>query len=229
MPQWLMVFFTLVIAGTTLWNGYVISGQWGEMQKQVNVMEANLSQTNRLLDLTDKQIALTRQAIDVSTRSAAAAERASRTAQRSLEISNRAWVGMESLRLKKLLSTDEDTNIEFRFKNTGRSPAINITVEIDIQTEKSPRTSGPSGQLHTALSNAAMAPGQVYLTDTSTAPKKPPADLVQLLNSGDKIFYFYAVITYEDTFRKRRTTKVCGLLRRNSTKFSLCDHHNSMK
>lgn len=119
--DWLMVFFTFLIALAALTYTWYAGEQWKVMNKQLDVMSRSLQQTAKTVELA-------REEVKAAQKGAETAEEQARITRRSMEIAQRAWIGLTDVKITRELAPNEGIITEVILKNTGRTPAYSVNV-----------------------------------------------------------------------------------------------------
>ena len=121
----------------------------------------------------------------------------------SRELENRAWIGVKSI---EAVDGHGGVTIKLTFINGGNSPAI-VTMKIEGKVRyDSPPDDFQFPPFETMGSSLTLFPGQEYVHHILLPGKLPvfakPA-------TPDHAFYLYGDLDYDDTFKRRHTTKFC--------------------
>lgn len=160
--------------------------------------------------------------MDASVKQSQAALQASIDASRN---DQRAWVGVEGFDGKAEI--DKRLIITVALKNTGKTPAINLTVSENatpVDAGKEP----PLIDIPVEHSQGMLFPNQLYtvpLNVTSRRTQGLDAHDYQLITSGAVVIYAYGTITYSDVFGRKHWTKFCSYLAPGGG-FNVCKTHN---
>jgi hypothetical protein len=143
-------------------------------------------------------------------------------------VGQRAFLGVPKLSLGAV-SEGQAASVEVQVENSGRTPAINITIQSKLDYRDSAIPEKPDyGRSAGNNSIATLLPG-------ASAPviifgeRGLLSTEVQAFKDLKSKFYAYGLIQYEDVFGARHTTRFCGWYNIAKKSFTFCDSHNEMK
>jgi len=207
------------LAGLTLLSSKESSlNTLGEMQKQSSAMQ-------NAATAAKSQAATSQKALDASIESS--------------RLDQRAWIGVtEAVPPATMDEFHKPTFIKEGFPvflgvvitNSGKSPArkavslIN-TILLPKTTEFSPYYGTPEFAKNVKPGIDVIFPG-MRMTQTPTPRAPLNAAEVQIIKSGESIFYMYGKIGYEDVFGKPHWTTFCMFLARTGDRFYSCHTYN---
>ena len=141
----------------------------------------------------------------------------------ALEISNRAYVGMEAIGLTKPLTVGEAIEAGVVFRNTGRTPAYDVAVATAIDVTSTPLTEIPKRPpASLPLSRSNLIPNNVARMSNRTDRTYSRAD-IDLIKAGKAWIYVWGWIDYRDEFGKQREGNFCAQYNpATDTSFSPC-------
>ena len=144
-------------------------------------------------------------------------------AQRTLEVSQRAKIGIEFNDYK--IEAGKPAVASILIKNSGPMPATEMIARISWTTTETPLPdNAPPVHSQGQESRAVLSSAIPHLM-----PIKVPAfseTLVQRIKSGEMLFYLWGKITYDDGFGKERHTAFCGVHTRDDDKWKICPNNN---
>jgi hypothetical protein len=148
-------------------------------------------------------------------------------AKDNVRVGLRAYLGVQTMNFGKI-TEGERTKVEVIIENTGRTPAMNVTLtsrldyrDSDISDDPDYRTQPePESKLSilSGFSHPAIVFGERGLFKN---------EVEDLVNQKTR-FYSYGVIQYDDVFGERHTTKYCGWYNFEKTSFTSCRNHNQI-
>jgi hypothetical protein len=145
---------------------------------------------------------------------------------RTREIENRAYFGIKNAFLKIPPASGREINPTVEFVNAGRTPALNIKIDIGIGLL--PRTVPeklPENVNHLP-GRSVVLPGE-NLAQTILPPSLSDQDFSMRIKSGFLV-YLWGTIEYDDFFGKHHTTEFCFFNdNMNNTNFVVCPSHNT--
>ena len=163
-----------------------------------------------------------------ATKSASAARDSATAATENIRVGQRAFLGVQKLTLGEV-SEGQPASVEVQVENSGRTPAINMTIQSRLDYRDSALPENPDyGRSAGNDSVATVLPGASHRNIIFGERGILPAD-VQAFKDLKSKFYAYGLIRYEDVFGTRHTTRFCGWYNIAKKSFTFCDSHNEMK
>jgi hypothetical protein len=126
-----LAFFTLIAAAASIYQSIILSGQLAEMQGAATDMKTSIEATNRLAKAAENYTSEAKRLADIGMQSRDIANSAMQSSRAALERSQRAWIAPIDAEIDPntplVLGA---TKISFRvvFQNTGKEPALDLTV-----------------------------------------------------------------------------------------------------
>lgn len=166
-------------------------------------------------------------------RSADAAKSAADTAATSLQIDQRAWVGLVKVSFSEStprISAGNPLDINVQFKNLGKTPAYNVVGHANATIL--PLTSNMWDHSVNGSRFGLVQPnGDVWTTvspflDFHNQPIPLSKEPIDQLKSGKLVVYVVGWMTYEDLFHNPHWVELCYHLLNNLEAFAACDDHN---
>ena len=126
-------------------------------------------------------------------------------AEGPMQMEQRAWIGFSPPQTHPLISDGGGFGIELR--NFGRTPALQTLVTDYVVIEELDKLTGaqetPS---YHPVNVGTLMPGNAFATEVRF---KTSAEGVQSLSAGKVRVVNYAVVTYEDIFHRKHTSRSC--------------------
>jgi hypothetical protein len=148
-----------------------------------------------------------------------------------IELDQRAWVGVTAI--SGSWEVGKPVTITIEFKNTGKTPAINITIvrygekirinELpNFDIEKIAKKEG-------IISTGTIMPGGIGSIPVPIAAdwqSQPRDNLITEVLTGKQLFCIHGIINYEDIFRKPHWTTFCYIYNKEAKAYGPYDGHN---
>ena len=136
---------------------------------------------------------------------AAPPQSASVDAAESTELEQRAWIGISLPQTHPLTSDGGGFGVELR--NFGKTPAVQTLVTDYVVIEGLDELTGAQeASSYRPLPVGTLMPGSAFATDVRF---KTSAEGVHSLSTGKVRVVNYALVTYEDVFHRKHTTRAC--------------------
>jgi hypothetical protein len=218
---------TIVIAVATIKYTTYARRQWEEMHSQVQALVAGVKQNETLITLAKDQLEVIRQTADAAQGSAETAEVQTRITRRMLEIGERPWVGMESIKMTSAFVANEPLTTAIVIRNTGSSPGINVVGKSRVAWGPGELPEDPPyGEGDSPGSVGTLFPGNT-VSHTLETTRGLSAQEIEAIKGGRMFFYVFGFIEYDDIFGKRHKTRYCGHYRPTKGQlFSICSRYN---
>jgi hypothetical protein len=133
-----------------------------------------------------------------------------RSTEHSIEVSNRAWVGIKEATLTKELQAGERPSAIVMYVNKGNTPALRVKVRANMGfTDRQP--SEPMANLPGVMEESVgvFLPESDKVGTPVMSTEAMPEDFLRQVNEGKKRLYVWGVIEYEDVFGNAHTTRYC--------------------
>lgn len=207
----------------------------------LNEIRSSSTDTRNLAVAASKQADASRIIADAAKSAAETAKDALTSTVENARMDQRAWVAADSIlsdppRLKEGIVA----NVAVNFRNSGKSPALYLSVvgKVDPVGSASALTFsyengtikrfgvlGPGGICSTSFAVASMNP-------KTRAPEPLTGTLFQQLVSGNIVWYFHGVVRYRDVFGRSHLTTFCYYMHDppGATAFGgdrACEGHNN--
>jgi hypothetical protein len=145
----------------------------------------------------------------------------------SFHLDQRAWIGIGDAVIT--LNVTDPEKVTLTIKNVGKTPATEIVSQIGISEQPrghelkladlkylgDPSRSGtlfPGASTWIGKNLEAVAPGQT--------------DEINVLKSGDRFAYVFAIVNYNDVFNKPHWTHSCGVIQKDLVSIHACKIYN---
>jgi len=229
-PESITALATVALAVATFANSILVGCQFSVMRAQLSEMQSAGHQADRMIDTADRTA-------KASEQSAAQARAALDATIESNRLDQRAWIAIETLTTPPV-KVGEQLQIEIAYRNSGRTPATNVTSLMRIEPvrpggrvlftyEDIPKTSvgfvGPSGaQVNRLGAGRTRTAGSMFLFNED--------DLRDLLNG--RVHYFtHGEIDYSDIFGRQHWLTFCFQLQIAAATvrplWEACSDHNA--
>jgi hypothetical protein len=154
-----------------------------------------------------------KEAAEAAMQGVAISQGSSAAAEEQFRLDQRAWVSMETVSFTDPLKVGEPIKIVIETRNTGRTPALEVTMEQNLSfkepTESEIRRPIPPIGSVDRIGPVAMAPGSVRGQFSHSVGTLTQTDMERIIG-GTATFCVYGHIKYWDIFRrKRRNTYFC--------------------
>lgn len=229
LSEWLMVIFTGVIA-------FYAYSQYTEMHGATDYARRQTEAAEKIQAAADRQaIAASNFAASANNlegtinsaekdlkQTAANSERSIKATQDAIRLEQRAWVTIDSQRLKTL-EQDKIASAEIEIVNAGKTIAkggdsrsyILLPATKLIQYE-------PFGTQKKPISLGVMFPNSHYFLVTSTDDKLTDMQVREVQN-GSRFLYVWGDLNYTDVFGIKHHSNFCGFYDPPTHRFNLCD------
>ena len=141
----------------------------------------------------------------------------------------RAWVTVKGANLTQFREGQPITAL-IVFLNSGKSPALNVTIHNNIQLRDSPvpipMPLTPANALALAPSIGVAAP-QGEFGNSITSKGILIAQNIEDIWQNKKRLYVWGRIKYDDIFKQQRSTDYCLVNKVGTTNFDACPNNNS--
>jgi hypothetical protein len=195
------------------------------------IIASKESAKNTLIEM-QAQTAAQQTAADASKIAAAAAlsqaansEKALNTTIDNFHSEQRAWIGMLGVKNLKI-SAGQEAKFEVLFENTGKSPALNV--EVDVTGKSIPSNAEmtftyptPSG----IRSNMVVQPGMREMIP-SAGGTIPTGEQIEAIKTGQAILYLYGKVSYNDVFNIPHHTTFCVIIQPDLSTGIDCEEYN---
>jgi hypothetical protein len=115
---------TKVLAGAAIASTFISAGSLWVIKGQLNEMVSSGEDTKTLINASKTQA-------DAAKKQAEAAATSAETARQAMLYAQRAWVGPVDARIDGKIEAGKDTTVVVSLRNTGREPALNVSIERD--------------------------------------------------------------------------------------------------
>ena len=218
-----LVFTSLLVAFGTLFYA-------GAAVVQVYIMEAAAKatgeQTQKLITQAEKNAAAAQSFAASADKIDNAIRNANAIAMRAIDVGNRPWMGVKSLKIDLQVGKPTRTNVNFT--NFGKSPAEHFVIHMGYDLDKGcpsanfkytiGRTKG--GPLHPekeATSESTVMPGEsTHNLESVDEHTVPDAQAMFLLNTHKTHLYFYGEADYSDWHGGKHHTHFCTIYAPNA-------------
>jgi hypothetical protein len=214
----------------------IMQGQLSVMDRQLSEMEDSGKQTDRIIAADERlakamedNVANEKEALaqskKISDKNLAQSKSSLEAAIALSRSDQRAWVGATEIRDLNF-SVGELTKYSVRVRNTGKSPALHVTVEVAGQyVPRGEKVEFVYPPLSTFTSNATVQPG-VITSVTTVGPVALNQTQVNALKSGESVIYLYGKIRYQDVFRVVHHATFCFVVETDLRSADSCDRYN---
>lgn|GEM_PF-4565947 len=171
----------------------------------------------------------------------------------SLQLDQRAWVGLDSI-TNPVVTVGNNVSFQISFRNSGRTPANGVSIQAGLQSFPGPpQPLDPllisrigktkvaldlSGVVFTVVggSRPVIVPGAGEVTILTSRDPLTIMVYQQLASAFAQTLYVWGNVKYRDIFGRAHTTRFCqwwnppdsGLKNPNSDPMRYCADHNSM-
>jgi hypothetical protein len=248
--QKIMTWATVIIAATTIAYAVTSYFQLRSMndtgndthdlavaaQNQSNAAQytaiANLMQAMQAIRFADAA----KISANNSDRIARGSEDAVKATQASMRLDQRAWITLDTPTGDPVAG--ETFSPKLPFRNSGRTPARNLTSSITLQP--SPTAEGPNLNIHGKTidtpSNGLLTPNQSFTSIARLADMTEPQLRLHKVTDSDMAaihsdvvrFYLYGRINYDDVFRCHHWISYCWVYRIDPNRWQVCKEGNDI-
>lgn len=218
---------TIVIAVATIKYTSYARRQWEEMHSQVQALVAGVKQNETLITLAKDQLEVIRQTADAARGSAETAEEQTRITRRMMEIGERPWIGMESIKMTSAFVANELLTSTIVIRNTGSSPGINVVGKSGVAWGPGEFPGDPPYREDDSLGSVGtLFPGNTF-SHTNETTRGLSAQEIEAIKGDRMFFYVFGFVEYDDVFGKRHRTRYCGRYRpTKDPPFDICSRYN---
>ena len=203
------------------------------LSDQYKEMVAARKQTDLLIEKATAQAQNTNDLARAAARSAAASEASLKVGRDSLQFSEtsialqeRAWIGVDDIRLKEPIQSGKAVKVVYSFHNPGRTPAGDVVLRSGWALNQSPqRFFEPSFEMVPVVGKSIVLPGEKFESGELKTFTLNAIETQKLQNSLITL-YVFGNITYKDVFGKERMTKFCASYSPGENTFLKCPYHN---
>jgi hypothetical protein len=210
-PDWHMVWITVLLFAVGVYTACVFHRQFTEMQTQTGILNTQAQQaaidSSEARRKGDEQLRLASKQVQ-------AAQDSVKAINKQMRQDQRAWMKISAPSLLMNPSANQPWSILLHFSNIGKSPALNVFVQtnVEIVPHMQKSTLAYTGN-HLHDFTGIVYPGDSYDFAAETFDAKGPIALGEnygKLIRGDAYIVYYAQINYRDIFGTKHWTHFCG-------------------
>lgn len=184
----LQLVFSAALVGVYAFQVYYMRQQWNTMNEGLSATKTNV-----------------KAAIDA----AKAANGATEIAKQNIIIANRAYLGMVSMIIEHPMIPNEKFPVKVTFKNSGHTPAYDVSVQGYFSYETEPFHNFPSEKTSgNPISIGLVLPNEPALV---TFWDKMTVEHIKEVNNGTLTVYLFGYLYYRDVFDKHHISRFCGM------------------
>jgi hypothetical protein len=197
--------------------GYFVYHQWQEMNQQTGFMNRAAIQARQDSASTSESVAKRLSIMQGQLRQQQLAE----------QIDQRAWVGF--IRPEYTFNLTESYKAALTYTNVGKTPATHVSAKMAVIEKTKDYENSFADIVYTdkALDGGTLIPnstGTIHKYRSSTWPGQQ--NDLDMLKSGDRRLYIFALITYSDVFGNAHWTHFCSLLGQDLKTGEKCEIYN---
>jgi hypothetical protein len=178
---------------------------------------------DRSIDLVTKLVG---QSIDVTNKQTAAIQTLAEIASDSRRVSNRPWMGIESVVPTAALAVNRPFGLKVVIRNGGRSPAAAVRTVLNAAIRTTGDVTPPNVDGCTDCGHSGVLPNGTLGYDVTLNRDLLTKDVVDGLKDGTNAILLYGRIDYTDSAANKHVTTVCMKYQFTSTSFGSCPQGN---
>jgi hypothetical protein len=232
-----MILLTVAGVFVAVVTGCIFLVQAYLMRRQLKAMEKGSVDTHNLVEASKaeasnlKRIAKsTADNVEAARKFARASEANIRAMKLVARLEQRAWVGVSGVKVSKL-QVGKPVLISVEFRNTGKTPAKNLTVVSNLEVV--PRAGKPNFTYSSEGSSPPERDSRVlllaggYAHISFEATKYLQQKEIDDVATGQLSLYVHGLAKYDDTFGTHHWIRFCYFMDRDVRSFVICREHNS--
>jgi hypothetical protein len=127
---------------------------------------------------------------------------------RQVTVEQRAWVGINAIRIRTEFRPEEPIRFEVRSENTGRTPALNVVIKKIVSSD-------PPNQETIDIPIDELEPTKIVISPGNkfsglTKPVRLTETEIEAIKENRARIYIFGTIYYEDIFDRGHKTTYCA-------------------